>query len=207
MRDWCIAWTIVAVVLLLVAEKAGSRVGIWLAKPAASLGFVAIGLLAPPGPMTAWLVCALIACALGDVLLIPEGRGPTFLAGVGAFALGHACYAGAFWRLDLQPWATVGAALLMLAIGWRTLRWLKPHVAPPLDQALRGYVIIIGVMVALAAGASAAGGDIRYAIGAFAFAVSDLSVARERFVHASFTNLVWGLPLYYAAQLLLASTL
>jgi hypothetical protein len=43
-------------------------------------------------------------------------------------------------------------------------------------------------------------------VGAVAFAVSDLSVARERFVHKSFTNLVWGLPLYYAAQQTLAAS-
>jgi len=31
--------------------------------------------------------------------------------------------------------------------------------------------------------------------------VSDLSVARDRFVSRSFSNRAWGLPLYYAAQI------
>ena len=37
-----------------------------------------------------------------------------------------------------------------------------------------------------------------------AFFVSDLAVAREQFVSEGFVNKTWGLPLYYAAQLLFA---
>jgi uncharacterized membrane protein YhhN len=44
-------------------------------------------------------------------------------------------------------------------------------------------------------------------IGALAFFLSDLSVARNRFVAPGFVNRLWGLPLYYAAQLLLASSI
>jgi uncharacterized membrane protein YhhN len=41
-------------------------------------------------------------------------------------------------------------------------------------------------------------------IGACAFFASDLAVARERFVVHSVANKLWGLPAYYAGQLLLA---
>jgi len=41
--------------------------------------------------------------------------------------------------------------------------------------------------------------------GALMFLVSDLAVARDRFVAQGFINRLWGLPLYYAAQLVLAS--
>jgi uncharacterized membrane protein YhhN len=71
---------------------------------------------------------------------------------------------------------------------------------------VRLYMLVIAAMVGLAVGASAATGDLRMGIGAAAFAASDLSVARERFVRPSLINLLWGLPLYYVAQLLLAST-
>lgn len=40
--------------------------------------------------------------------------------------------------------------------------------------------------------------------GAFLFFLSDLSVARERFVAPGFANKLWGLPFYYGGQLLLA---
>jgi hypothetical protein len=65
-------------------------------------------------------------------------------------------------------------------------------------------MIVIGVMVACAVGASAATRDAWPAIGAIAFAASDLSVARDRFVKPSFVNVLWGLPVYYGAQIIIA---
>ena len=69
------------------------------------------------------------------------------------------------------------------------------------------YVAVISTMVLLAAG-TLGGADSHRAIlsGALAFYVSDLAVARQRFVARTFWNKVWGLPLYYGAQLILAST-
>jgi hypothetical protein len=43
--------------------------------------------------------------------------------------------------------------------------------------------------------------------GAIAFYLSDLSVARDRFVAPGFVNRLWGIPLYYFAQLLFAYAL
>ena len=201
-------WTALAVIALLVAERAHSRFGVWVAKPAASLGFVAFAWLAAhaEGAYTQLLLCALIACALGDVLLIPSGTGPSFLLGTGAFAVGHALYAAAFWMRAPVLWVNALAFAGMGVVVWRTLRWLGPFLDPALRVAVRGYMLVIAIMVALAAGAAAASGDARLAIGAIAFAISDLSVARDRFVQASWNNLLWGLPLYYAAQLTLAWT-
>jgi hypothetical protein len=39
---------------------------------------------------------------------------------------------------------------------------------------------------------------------AVAFYLSDVSVARDRFVAPGFGNRIWGLPLYYGAQVLFA---
>jgi len=44
----------------------------------------------------------------------------------------------------------------------------------------------------------------RLVLGASAFFVSDLAVARERFIAHSVTNKRWGPPACYAGQLLLA---
>jgi len=44
----------------------------------------------------------------------------------------------------------------------------------------------------------------RLALGASLFFVSDLAVARDRFVARAFVNRLWGLPAYYIAQLLVA---
>jgi uncharacterized membrane protein YhhN len=71
---------------------------------------------------------------------------------------------------------------------------------------VRVYMVVIGVMATLACGVTAAGGPWAVAVGALAFTASDISVARDRFVQHEFLNRAWGLPLYYAAQLLLAVT-
>ena len=44
----------------------------------------------------------------------------------------------------------------------------------------------------------------RLALAAAGFALSDVSVARDRFGRESFLNRLWGLPLYYGAQCLFA---
>ena len=45
------------------------------------------------------------------------------------------------------------------------------------------------------------------AVGALCFWCSDLSVAQARFKNAGLFNRIWGLPLYYIAQILFALTL
>ena len=41
-------------------------------------------------------------------------------------------------------------------------------------------------------------------VGAVMFTASDIAVVRDRFVAPGFVNRLWGLPLYYAAQLIIA---
>jgi hypothetical protein len=61
-------------------------------------------------------------------------------------------------------------------------------------------------MVALAVGTVAHAPSATLVAGAIAFAVSDLSVARDRFITKGVVNKLWGLPLYFGAQLLIASS-
>jgi uncharacterized membrane protein YhhN len=195
----------VSVALLLIAEARALRPGVWLFKPLASLGFVALGGLDGSGSVDA-LRLGLVACAVGDVLLIPAGSSRWFLAGIASFGLGHLAYAVAFGAhaQSLVPaLCALGGMALVVAF---TLRWLSPHLPREMQLPVRVYMAVIACMVASAVGASAATGDPRAAVGAVAFATSDLSVARDRFVQPGFRNLVWGLPLYYAAQLLIAWT-
>ena len=42
--------------------------------------------------------------------------------------------------------------------------------------------------------------------GAWGFAISDLAVARQQFVKPSKTNGLWGTPLYFLSQMILAAT-
>jgi uncharacterized membrane protein YhhN len=62
------------------------------------------------------------------------------------------------------------------------------------------YCLAIGAMLWLAQGVDRP--EVR--LGAVLFAASDLFVARDRFVRPGLANRALGLPLYYAAQVLLA---
>lgn len=138
------------------------------------------------------------------MLLIPPGTGLVFRLGIAAFALGHIAYGAAFLSLGVAPAAlALGAlaALPLIALAWRHL---GPHLAGALRGAVAAYLAIVSAMAVLAIAASAHGAPLALAAGGVAFAISDLSVARDRFVAASLVNRAWGLPLYFAAQLAIA---
>ena len=149
------------------------------------------------------VLAALLLGALGDALLLSR-QTLFFLAGLGSFLVAHAVYAVAFL---LQPQAMawlLGGAVAMAVVAAVVLRWLWPRLRTVYQLAVPAYVLAIGAMVASALGMAAATGRYGIAAGAIAFAASDIAVARERFVVDSPVNKVWGLPLYYLGQVLLA---
>ena len=143
---------------------------------------------------------------LGDLLLLPQGRKPLFLLGMLGFILAHATYGAAFLSLAFSPVACLAGAAVSGAAGYWTYRWLAPHLAGVFRVAVPAYLAVIAAMLALAVSATAATGQVAMASGAAAFALSDLSVARGRFIRPSWAAKAWGLPLYYAAQLALAGS-
>jgi len=198
----------VAVAGLLWAEYRGSRRGLWLTKPVASLAFIWAGVAAGALDSTygQLVLAGLVLCLLGDVLLIPLERPAVFRAGVFAFLLGHVAYSAAFVTQPLDGFGLAGGAILLVVVVGGVLRWLASSLPADMVWPVRIYMVVIGVMSAIACGVSAAGGPWAVAVGALAFTASDVSVARDRFVRKEFLNRAWGLPLYYGAQLLLAST-
>ncbi len=149
------------------------------------------------------LLIGLCFGALGDVLLIPEGNGTPFKLGIGSFALSHVLYVVMFALLGVHP---IGAAALVVLVplGWFVWTWLKDGVGR-LAVPVIGYITIITVMVAAATGSlvaePSAGRGVLLAA-AVVFFVSDLCVARHRFVHKALINRTIGQPLYFGAQLL-----
>jgi uncharacterized membrane protein YhhN len=96
------------------------------------------------------------------------------------------------------------AATAMLVPAGLVLRWLWPHLDASMRMPVLAYSAAITSMVALAVGTVLAGNSPWIGVGALAFWFSDLSVAADHFVRRAFVNRLWGLPLYYGAQLLLA---
>ncbi|MGI9261170.1 MAG: lysoplasmalogenase family protein [Woeseiaceae bacterium] len=193
-----------AVVALLWAEIRSSHIGIWLTKPVASTLFIVTALFAGALDSTygQLILSGLLLSWLGDVLLIPKGR-YFFVAGLTSFLFAHLAFSGAFYQQSLDSMHLILAALIMSAVTVIVMRWLWPHLSGDLRAAVVAYMAAISLMVVLAAGAMADHGAY-IAIGALLFAVSDLFVARERFVFSAVANRLWGLPLYYGAQLIFA---
>lgn len=198
----------IAVAGLLWAERRGSSTGLWLTKPIASLAFIWVGFAAGALETTygQLILLGLVLCLLGDVLLIPRDRPAVFRAGVFAFLLGHVAYSAAFVTRPLDLLGLAAGAVLLVVVVGGTLLWLGRALPREMVWPVRVYMVVIGVMATLACGVTAAGGPWAVAVGALAFTASDISVARDRFVQHEFLNRAWGLPLYYAAQLLLAAT-
>lgn len=193
---------------LLVAEFRNSERGIWLTKPLASLAFVWFGLAS--GAMDSsygrWILAGLLLCMLGDLLLIPQGNQRVFRAGIFAFLSGHLAYVAAFWTQPMAASGLMAGGLLAAGICGGVLVWLNRWLPAGMVWPVRVYMTVIGVMTALACGVTAAGGPWLVAAGAVAFTVSDVFVARDRFIGSDFLNRALGLPLYYAAQMMLAMT-
>lgn len=196
------------VIGLLAAERAGSRPAKAFAKMGAAFCFLglALHLGALESSHGRTILAGLVLCAAGDALLLPAGQTLWFQLGIGSFLLGHLAYALAFFGFPMPPLALGLAAVGMTAFGAAALRWLRPHLPADFRIPVVAYVIVIGIMVVTAVAATTGGAPWAAAVGAIAFAVSDLSVARERFVTATYGNLLWGLPLYFGAQLSIAST-
>ncbi len=198
------AFLAIAVGALLWAELKLSRLGVWLAKPIASTLFVITALLA--GALASsygqLILLGLLLSWLGDVFLIPK-RQLFFIAGLGSFLLAHVAFSGAFLLQPLAVLPLALAATAMVVVAIIVLRWLWPHLPHNFRPAVVSYLGAISLMVILASGTMAATG-LYLVIGAVMFAASDIFVARDRFVSPSVSNRLWGLPLYYAAQLIFA---
>ena len=194
---------------LLYFEKIGNQKGKLPTKTILSCLFIITALLQPhPNPEYFYiLLIGLIFCLGGDVFLaLPQER--MFLFGLVSFLMGHVCYVLCFFYVaDLNPW-TWGGSAIGLAISGLVFFWLRPHLGPMLVPVIV-YIIVITAMVT---GAFTVLGDARLhstgrflvIFGAVSFYISDLFVARDRFLKTEFSNRLLGLPLYYAGQFLLA---
>jgi uncharacterized membrane protein YhhN len=199
--------TTVAVLGLLGAETAHNWAARAVTKTTASLAFIAYGfaLGLHTEAFGQAVIGALILSAVGDVALLWRSKAP-FLGGLVAFLLAHVGYVVAFLLLGVAP----AGFLLALPCGlaaWAVWRWLSPSVGS-LRKPVAAYVVVITTMVVCSGAAWLAHpspGRAGLFAAATAFYLSDLCVARDRFVAPGIQNRLVGLPLYYGAQLAFAA--
>lgn len=199
---------VVAIAGLLVAERRDSRLGIWIGKGVAASAYVwsAVSWGALGSLYGRWLLVGLICCWWGDLLLIPRHHRGAFGAGIIAFLLGHLAYIVAFCQHRFAGWSLVLGSGLAVILAAFVARWLGPRLSTAFRKLVWVYVVAISGMLIAAFAAAGGSGPESIAMGVVLFAVSDLTVARDRFVLRAFANRLLGLPLYFAAQLVLAHT-
>jgi uncharacterized membrane protein YhhN len=197
-----------AVACLLAAEWAEAKFAIGVTKMTAATTFIVVSLSCGALESTYGqiLLAGLSLCWLGDACLLSPGQSIGFQLGIASFLLGHFAYAAAFFELGMDPIGLSAGGLLMSGFAVGTLRWLRPYVPDDFRIAVMSYIGVISLMAACSIGVVVDGGPPIVAIGAIGFTLSDVSVARARFVRPGFINAAWGLPLYFASQFLLASS-
>ncbi len=179
----------------------------------ASTGLLAVLLATLPGGGWFWLIpLGLALGALGDLFLALKGE-RMFLAGVGAFGLGHLAYAGGFLLrsgdLGFDGVSGVESAVLaaLAALLVSTEVWLAPRTGD-LRGPVRGYVGLIGLMGMAAVLLPAVPGQGALRWGATLFILSDLMLAVQLFVtrdpalRRGLALALW--PAYWGGQALIA---
>jgi uncharacterized membrane protein YhhN len=198
--------------LLIMADTAGNRPVVFLAKPLAILSVIIFAAFAAPRPTPRYrtlIVTALLWSLAGDVLLMLPGN--LFAPGLGCFLVAHLCYIAAFAAHGSGRKAGLAALILFALIAGVMLSIVWPGLG-----ALRIPVLLyIGVIATMAWQAWGrwlqvrSSGALRAAIGALFFLVSDGTLALNRFgvptgSAASVTIVI--LSTYLAAQWLIASS-
>ena len=194
---------------LLYYEYRETRRGILPTKTGLSTLFV-ITVLIQPHPISPYyhlLLLGLLFCLGGDVFLaLPQSK--MFLLGLVSFLIGHIFYIIGFFSVaPINTWTWLGTFIVLVFSGY-VYFWLKPHLGT-MKVPVLVYIIVITMMLSGAwsiLGESNLAGLGRVFIfsGAAFFYVSDLFVARDRFMKKTPINRFLGLPFYYTGQFLLA---
>ena len=194
---------------LLYHEKKEDRKNALGTKFFLSLLFVLSALL-QPHPVPAYyhfLLAGLILCLMGDVCLALSGD-RIFQVGLIAFLLGHLFYIFSFLsRMKFSLWIS-SDTFIIFAVSAMIFLWLRPYLKSMLGPVLV-YIVVISLMLC---GAWAVFQKSPFPVfgrtvifgGAFCFYLSDIFVARDRFIKPEYLNRLIGLPLYYLGQFLLA---
>ncbi|CAM3843494.1 lysoplasmalogenase [Litorimonas haliclonae] len=197
------------IIALLFAELREKRSAQILLKPLAALGFLflALNFGALDSSYGRLILGGLIACAFGDVFLLSRNRTSLFRLGMLAFAVGHVFYifaANEILRPDTSYLFISLTTFLGLGTGVVTFWKLKPKLPRDMVWPVGLYTLIISAMLIRSMQTDMTGLHLLILPAALLFAISDIFVARDRFVTPSPKNAWVITPLYFGAQALFA---
>jgi uncharacterized membrane protein YhhN len=127
-----------------------------------------------------WFVIALVLSLIGDIFLMLDEK--WFVAGLGAFLLGHIAYIVGFWVSDEIEGDLLAVGIALVVIGLATvgrmimrgIRATEPEMTVPVTA----YMLVISVMVLSAVGT----GNSWAIVGSLLFYASDALIAVNKFI-------------------------
>ncbi|WP_243356415.1 lysoplasmalogenase [Bacillus litorisediminis] len=157
---------------------------------------------ANPVPALRLIIIGLFFCMLGDGFIAVS-----FVAGLGAFLVGHLFYLTGFLKMSLinkmHLAAILPIALYSFFIGRQLIASLLTEGNEPLVIPVVAYILVISLM-ALSAILT---GNIWATIGSILFVISDSILSWNMFVSGIAYSDVFIMTTYYSAQFLIASSL
>lgn len=180
----------------------------WITKPMVTVGLIfGADLVDAADPaQQRWFLIALAFCLFGDLALMWQPE--LFRSGLVSFLVGHAAFVAGFAaRSEPAPvWSIVACGLVLaacLAVGIRRLLPAVRRRAPRLLGPVAAYISVIAVMAV----ASWWGGHWAAPTAAAVFAVSDLTLADNKFVAARRWSPLVVMVTYHLALALLVWSL
>jgi len=195
---------------LLFLEKKENQKGTLIIKAFLSGLFIFTALIQPFENKNYYTFIAggLIFSFIGDLCLVFFFNKKTFNIGLLSFLIGHIFYIIAFVFTSGITSGTWLSLIFIIPFSFSVFLKLKPHLGS-MTIPTTAYLIIISLMVASAASFLTNNAFQVFAktfifIGAVLFYISDLFVARHRFISKENINGIIGYPMYYSAQFILA---
>ncbi|HWI61300.1 MAG TPA: lysoplasmalogenase [Symbiobacteriaceae bacterium] len=180
LKEFVIAGILVSGIALVIALAVKSRFWPELLKTTTMIGVIFLAATGPHSTTHTWVLAALMASAVGDVMLIIPGH---FLQGLLGFLVSHLLYVVAFggrWNLGPADLAIIAGLGTVAALVYRAVR---PKVleagGPKLVLAVVAYMAAISLMVWRAL----VSGNPLMAAGGVLFFTSDGILAVSRFGH------------------------
>jgi uncharacterized membrane protein YhhN len=134
------------------------------------------------GDVRVWLVVGAVFGLIGDVALMFEGEG-WFIAGLGAFAVGHLAYVVAASLLEFDAvWTIPGLAFMVALLAYRFAGRTVPGAFAHGGRVLAGAVIFYAAVISAMVVTAWATTIVVAAVGAMLFAASDWVLGYRRFV-------------------------
>jgi uncharacterized membrane protein YhhN len=190
---------------LVVSEYYNFKIGEYIFKPVAALSFVFISfkLGALESGYGRLILFSLALCAVGDILLLNRKLKISFFCGMLVFAIAHLLFSLAFIKSSTFDFASLVTFLpLIMILGCINFMYLLPRVPHKFKPFILLYGLAIFMMITSAY-------TFMYEqklilIAATFFVLSDIFVAKDRFIKRSTKNALLITPLYFAAQGLFA---